>query len=60
MKKGSFIITLTKRLPSPDFAVLEFEMYRMSWGEATIFIMQKINDPKSEEEEEDISGSDED
>ncbi len=61
MKKGSFMITLTKRLPSTDFAILEFEMYKMSWGEATIFIMQKTNDPKnSEEDEEEVSGSDED
>ena len=45
MKKGSFFITLTKRLPSMDFTVLEFELYRMSWGEATIFIMQKNTDP---------------
>ncbi len=61
MKKGSFMITLTKRLPSTDFAILEFEMYKMSWGEATIFIMQKTNDPKnSEEDEEEGSESDED
>jgi hypothetical protein len=60
MKKGSFVITLTKRLPSTDFAVLEFEMYKMSWGEATIFIMQKTNDPKNgDEDDEEGSGSDE-
>lgn len=62
MKKGSFFITLTKRLPSTDFTVLEFEMYRMSWGEATIFIMQKNNDPKmggDEDEEEEDEDDDE-
>ena len=58
MKKGSFVISVTKRLPSNDFTVLEYEMYKMSWGEATIFILQKHNDPKSdadddEEEDED-------
>mmetsp|Transcript_26597 Transcript_26597/g.36644 ORF Transcript_26597/g.36644 Transcript_26597/m.36644 type:complete len:267 (+) Transcript_26597:38-838(+) len=46
MRKGSFFITLTKRLPSSDFAVLEYEMYKMSWGEATVFVMQKTTDPK--------------
>lgn len=46
MKKGSFFITLTKRLPCADFSVLEFELYKMSWGEATIFIMQKNTDPR--------------
>lgn len=47
MKKGSFFITLTKRLPCTDFVILEYELYRMSWGEATIFIMQKTTDPRS-------------
>jgi hypothetical protein len=61
MKKGAFLITLTKRLPTQDFAVLEYELYKMSWGEATIFIMQKLTDPKhagedDEEEEEDEEG----
>lgn len=46
MKKGSFFITLTKRLPSPDFTILEYELNKMSWGEATIFIMQKTTDPR--------------
>jgi hypothetical protein len=44
MKMGSFFITLTKRLPTLDFVVLEYEMHKMSWGEATIFIMQKQTD----------------
>lgn len=46
MKKGAFFISLTKRLPGPDFIVLEFELYKMSWGEATIFIMQKNTEPR--------------
>ena len=41
MKKGSFFVSLTKQLPIDDFVVLEFDMQRMSWGEATIFIAQK-------------------
>jgi len=46
MKKGSFCITISRRLPSKDFVVLEHELQRMSWGEATVFIHQKINDPR--------------
>jgi hypothetical protein len=46
MKRGSFVISLTKRIPCPDFIVLEFELYRMSWGEATIFLCQKTTDPR--------------
>jgi hypothetical protein len=45
MKKGSFVITLTKRLPSTDFAVIESDMHKMSWGEATIFVLQKVTEP---------------
>ena len=58
MKKGSFFITLTRRLPSSEFQLLEYEMYRMSWGEATVFILQKTtergedaSDAEDEEEE---------
>jgi hypothetical protein len=46
MKKGSFFITLTKRLPCQDFTVVDFEMHPMSWGEATVFVMQKTTDPR--------------
>lgn len=60
MKKGSFCITLTKRLPSTDFTVLEYELCKMSWGEATIFIMQKMSDPKSVGGEEDGENEDDD
>jgi hypothetical protein len=48
MRKGSFFITLTKRLPSTEFAILEYELHKMSWGEATIFIMQKTTDSRGE------------
>lgn len=48
MRKGAFFITTTKRLPSTDFEILEYEMYRMSWGEATLFIMQKVTDGSDE------------
>ena len=52
MKKGSFFVTMTKRLPTAEFEVLEYEMYRMSWGEATVFIMQKVTECNEEAEEE--------
>mmetsp|Transcript_22983 Transcript_22983/g.51087 ORF Transcript_22983/g.51087 Transcript_22983/m.51087 type:complete len:292 (+) Transcript_22983:162-1037(+) len=48
MKKGAFFISLTKRLPSTEFDILEYEMYRMNWGEATVFIMQKNCDPSDD------------
>jgi len=44
MKKGSFFISLTRRLPSSEFQLLEYDMYRMSWGEATVFILQKTTE----------------
>mmetsp|Transcript_2719 Transcript_2719/g.7961 ORF Transcript_2719/g.7961 Transcript_2719/m.7961 type:complete len:292 (-) Transcript_2719:547-1422(-) len=44
MKRGSFFITLTKRLPGKDFQVLESELHQMSWGGATVFIQQKVTD----------------
>jgi hypothetical protein len=57
MKKGSFFISLTRRLPSSEFQLLEYDMYRMSWGEATVFILQKTTErgedaSDAEEEEE--------
>jgi hypothetical protein len=46
MKRGSFFITLTKRLPIADFDVLEYELYEMSWGAATVYIHQKSTEPR--------------
>jgi len=46
MKKGSFMISITKRLPIDDFLVLEFTMCPMSWGDATLYIMQKLTEPR--------------
>mmetsp|Transcript_26892 Transcript_26892/g.45344 ORF Transcript_26892/g.45344 Transcript_26892/m.45344 type:complete len:295 (+) Transcript_26892:91-975(+) len=69
MRKGAFFISLTKRLPSSEFDILEYEMYRMNWGDATIFIMQKNSDPNDdafaasdddEDEEEDGLTQDQD
>lgn len=57
---GAFVISLTKRIPSSDFKVLEYEMYRMSWGEATIFIHQKITDGNDDAEDSEEEDGDED
>jgi hypothetical protein len=62
MKKGSFFISLTRRLPSSEFQLLEYDMYRMSWGEATVFILQKTTErgeDASDAEEEEEEGEEE-
>lgn len=46
MRKGSFVITLTKRLPSKDFEICEYEMKEMSWGTATVYIQQKVTESR--------------
>ena len=46
LKLGTFVITLTKRLPSRDFEICEYEMHEMSWGTATVYIQQKITDAR--------------
>lgn len=46
LKKGAFVISFTKRLPSHHFTVLEDEVYEMSWGGATVFIQQKTTDAR--------------
>jgi hypothetical protein len=38
---GTFAITFTKRLPSEKWTVLEYEVYTMSWGNATVYIQKK-------------------
>ncbi|RYH14954.1 hypothetical protein EON65_32680 [archaeon] len=55
MKKGSFFITITKRLPCKDFVTVDCEMQRMSWGEASIFIMQKTTDPRAPNAQEEVA-----
>eukprot|EP00471_Norrisiella_sphaerica_P001102 CAMPEP_0184485302 /NCGR_PEP_ID=MMETSP0113_2-20130426/6924_1 /TAXON_ID=91329 /ORGANISM="Norrisiella sphaerica, Strain BC52" /LENGTH=246 /DNA_ID=CAMNT_0026866695 /DNA_START=37 /DNA_END=777 /DNA_ORIENTATION=+ len=49
MKKGSFFITFTKELPSTAWKVLESERHNMSWGQATVYIQQKILDKKDDD-----------
>lgn len=41
MKVGSRFISLTKRLPSEQFELIERRQYPMSWGPATAFILIK-------------------
>lgn len=46
MRKGTFFITVTKRLPSAsDFKVVECLTQQMTWGFASIYLHQKITDP---------------
>lgn len=52
LKKGTIFITLTKKVPSQHFKVLEHQLYQMSWGGATVFISQKITDPDFGDEAE--------
>mmetsp|Transcript_2283 Transcript_2283/g.4206 ORF Transcript_2283/g.4206 Transcript_2283/m.4206 type:complete len:244 (-) Transcript_2283:278-1009(-) len=47
MRKGTFFITFTKELPSTAWKVLESERHNMSWGQATVYIQQKITDSNS-------------
>ena len=42
---GGFAITLTKNLPGSKWTVLESFRRPMSWGEATIFIQQRVEPP---------------
>jgi len=44
MKRGAFIVTISRRLPSVEFQVIENELHKMSWGDATIFIHQKLTE----------------
>lgn len=43
MRPGTFFITFTKALSSPDWKLMESEKYNMSWGEATVFIHMKVH-----------------
>ena len=64
MREGTFFITATKRLPSLSWELLERDKYKMSWGEAEVFLHRKKPDDwqeaqlraeenkKAEEEEE--------
>lgn len=45
-RKGAFFVTLTKKIPTPDWTLLEQKMYKMSWGGATVYIHQKNTDPE--------------
>ncbi len=46
MKQGSFFVTLTKKLPSSDWKVLDETLYMMSWGGATVVTQQKMTPPR--------------
>ena len=42
LKDGSYVITLSKPLPSPQFEVVESEYYSMSWGEERVYVQKKF------------------
>ena len=44
LKRGAFVVTISRRLPSIEFEVIENELHKMSWGDATIFIHQKVTE----------------
>jgi len=46
LKKGAFVVTISRRVPTTELAVLDHEMCLMSWGEATVFIHQKLTEPR--------------
>ena len=51
LKKGAFVVTITKRMASAlDFQVIEHEMHPMTWGQATVYIHQKITEPHAAKE----------
>lgn len=61
LKKGAFVITVTKRMPSAqDFSVLEYEMHPMSWGQATIYLHQKTTEAHKPNKDDDDSDEEED
>jgi len=45
VKPGTWALTLTKSLNSPKWRILESIRKNMSWGEATVYIQQRIEDP---------------
>lgn len=54
MRRGSFVVTMSKRLPSPLFTLLDYGMYPVSFGQATVYIQQKmVNGRKLDESDSD-------
>jgi len=44
LRPGAFVVTLTRRLPSPLFHVDDSKLYQMSWGGATVVIQHRLHD----------------
>jgi SAM-dependent methyltransferase len=42
LKEGAYVITLTKRLNSPCFKLLDSTQYTMSWGYATVHVHRRL------------------
>lgn len=41
LRPGSFVLSTTVNLPSPDFEILEVSTMRQKWGECTIYIQRR-------------------
>ncbi|CAG9327122.1 unnamed protein product [Blepharisma stoltei] len=48
VKEGTWAITLTKSLPSSKWKIHESIKKLMSWGEATVYIQQRVNNSGAE------------
>jgi hypothetical protein len=49
MKRGTFFVTVSQKLPSNDFIIVEHFMRKTSWGEASIYIHQKTTHPGNDD-----------
>ena len=49
MKRGTFFVTISQKLPSNDFVIVEHFMRKVSWGEASVYIQQKVSHPGSDD-----------
>jgi hypothetical protein len=41
LKPGSFVLTTTVNLPSPDYEILEESILKQRWGECTLYIQRR-------------------
>lgn len=53
MKKGSFFISISKILPTKSFNLVDYGMFPTSFGEATVYLQQKIHGDDVDYDDED-------
>merc|ERR1712224_425291 len=58
--EGTFFITVSKRLKSDAWKVLDSQLLEMNWGMATVFIHQKITGAAADDSEESAGETDAD